>query len=104
MTQTKKVANKQNLDFLHIQKFYNPHLTLGKYINFVDLSLLHRYRPAPETDENVVTSPKKTKSETKASKSSHKKKSEDLWTGNRAMFNTHFVISFLFGSCDGICS
>ncbi|XP_045199519.2 E3 ubiquitin-protein ligase TRIP12-like isoform X2 [Mercenaria mercenaria] len=38
------------------------------------------YRPAPESDESVVTSPKKTKSETKAAKSSHKRKSEDLWT------------------------
>jgi hypothetical protein len=40
-----------------------------------------RYRPAPEGDDNVVTSPKKTKSEAKAAKSSHKRKSEDLWTG-----------------------
>lgn len=38
------------------------------------------YRPAPETDDSVATSPKKTKSEVKAAKSSHKRKSEDLWT------------------------
>ncbi|KAL4220729.1 Ubiquitin-protein ligase [Mactra antiquata] len=43
------------------------------------------YRPAPDADDSVVTSPKKTKSETKA-KSNHKRKSEDLWTeGNCPM-------------------
>ncbi|WAR12555.1 TRIPC-like protein, partial [Mya arenaria] len=38
------------------------------------------YRPAPDGDDSIVTSPKKTKSEQKAAKTSHKKKTEELWT------------------------
>ncbi|XP_052218873.1 E3 ubiquitin-protein ligase TRIP12-like isoform X2 [Dreissena polymorpha] len=38
------------------------------------------YRPAPENEDPAHASPKKTKSEVKAAKSSSKKKSEDLWT------------------------
>ena len=58
--------------------------------------LMYRYRPAAESDETIATSPKKTKPETKSSKSGGRRKTDELWTGETILLRAIQWYAFLW--------
>lgn len=65
-------------------------------INLLIYRFMYRYRPAQDSEESVVaTSPKKTKSEIKTSKSSSRGRKDELWTGEITLSDILAIIILL---------